>query len=242
MRRGVLFCFLGILLISYAGAAKKIYAAYYDISGPQDVEVTVMNLGTESASYVLNIYDARGERIFSVVERLPAGGASFCRLSDEIEKDVEHWGLLTVETADGNFLSLGLEYYTDGTLISVDNIFEPVPRIQLRRVYWYCIYYVNVGVANTGLVLMNPWWGNTTVRIYVRKQNGELLYTKEIELSSHDAYFLNLEECIDHAGTFWGVIDVKAENPIALACEYYDRMGSELEIDNVVDYYAVQLD
>ena len=147
---------------------------------------------------------------------------------------------MVVETDDDNFLALGVEYYADGKLVSVDNIIEPIPVGSKSRDYWYCIYYANVGVADTGLVVMNPEWDPTSVKVYVHKENGDLVYQERKTLDGHEAYFLDLEELAGQGSYFWGAVDVWTDDPIVLACEYYHRRGSKLEIDNVVDWYAWQ--
>jgi len=241
MKVGVGFTVIIIISVGLVCGGKEMYVGYYDISRFQDTEITIMNVGLKGANYVLHVYNAYGEQIFLSIGALDAGASAFYRLSEEIEKEPDNWGLFLIETAEKSFLALGIEYFVGDTLISIDNIVEPIPKLGINRRYWYCMYYVNAGHADTGLIVMNPWWGDTTVTVYLREQDGTLLSKRTVELSAHNSFFIDLEEYIGHSETFWGIIDVVAENPIALACEYYNRANSRLEIDNVYNYYAVQI-
>jgi hypothetical protein len=231
-----------IVLPVSTNAALKTYACYYDLSRDQDTEITIMNLGTGTASYTLRVFDQSGDQIYVTNRMLSAGESDFFRLGQEIGHGPYYWGVVIIETQEDNFLSLAAEYYMDQEIVSIDNIIEHVPFRSSGRDYWYCIYHVNVGVSSTGLIVMNPWWEPTTVTVYVRDESGDVIYQDRITLSDHEADYLDLEDLIGQSPYTWGLIDIKADIPIVLACEYYYRGGSALEIDNVVDFYAWQED
>ena len=240
MRESVLILVILIAFSCLGMAGQEIYACYYDLSGGQDTEITVMNLGTSAASYTLRVFDQSGDQIYVTNRMISAGESDFIRLGIEIGPGTYRWGIVTVETREENFLALAVEYYDEGDIVSIDNIIEPVPFRESGKDYWYCIYHVNVGISSTGLIVMNPWWEPAIVRVFIRDESGDLIYEERVILSDHEADYFDLEDLVGQSPYTWGIIDVWADIPIALACEYYYRGGSPIEIDNVVDYYAWQ--
>jgi hypothetical protein len=233
---------IGVALVLAAGAlaSGKTYVCYYDQSGGQDTEVTITNLGGSRASFTLRVFDHTGKLLYTDSDSLDPREAECYRMEEAIGHDDYRWGIIKLETGDDNFFALGVEYFSDGKLVSIDNIVEPLEEDRQDVQYWYSIYYVNVNRSSTGLILANPWWHESEVEVYIARQSGETLYRRHLTLKPASAYFLDLEEVVGQGGYQWGAVDILASSPILAACEYYDRRGSELEIDNVSQSYAIQ--
>lgn len=220
------------------GYARKTYVCYYESSSAQDTEVSILNMMDTVAYYTLRVYDYTGELIFSDSRSLTAFDSRYYRLSEKIGRASHYWGLFTVETDDDSFLLLTAEYFVDEMVCSIDNIIEPVPRYESGYKYWYGIYHANLGPGTTGLIIMNPQWFSVEFQVRVYDAEGRRLMSKSYTLAGRASAFYDLGDLVGTGSDIWGVVDISASSPIAIACEYYKRGGSRLEIDNVVDYYG----
>ncbi len=223
---------------SFIGYGRKTYVCYYESSSAQDTELNIMNLMDRACWYTLRIYYYKGKLLYSDMCQLKAFEAEFYRVSEEVGRGFDIWGMVTIEVDDDVFILLSVEYFVEDQVCSIDNIIEAVPPYESGYWYWYCIYHVNLWPSSTGLVIMNPSWSTVSYRIRVYDAHGAMLFSRSYTLAGRCSNFFDLEDLVGQGEEIWGLVDIRADRPVALAGEYYKRSGSRLEIDNIVDYYG----
>ena len=232
MRKFVLV--LSILLVfGLWSFGQHFYAFYYDVSGSQDVSVNLLNTMGGDTGYVLKVYDAWGNLLWSKIGDLTAYEADYYVLSDYVPRQDTSWGVVTVES--DNLLIIGLEYMADGTVVSIDTISQEVPELDPGVPYWLGAYYTQAGDVTTGVILMNPWEVAVSVAVSIYGPMGNMLYKMDVALDPHESEFIDLEAVVGRGGLIWGLVDVLMRDlPVVLALEYY---GEVLDVKNVTEYY-----
>lgn len=232
----LLFTIVFNLLISASVIASNLYVAYYDVSGNQDVIVRLASLKSSMIPVNIKIYDEGGNRLyFKTISLEPLETKSF-KISDLVGKGPYNWGLFIAEVSDEDFLFMSVEYYYKDELVSIDNIFRPIPVFTEGLTYVYTIYHRNTGDVLTGLVLMNPQKISVEAEIYVYDVEGNSVYEEIVELAPYDSYFISLSKKLEINASQIGLIGVKVNMPIILASEYY--LEKRLLVNNVFEHSA----
>jgi hypothetical protein len=225
-----------VLLVGLAVMGQYHYAFYYDLSGGQDVEVNLINTMPWEADVEMAVHDAYGGEIWVSEVTLAGYEAAFVQFGGEIPIDPYHWGVVTVDS--DTRLIIGLEYYADGLLISVDTVYSEVPVLDPEEPFWLGTYYTQAGDAETAYIVMNPWPVTARCSVSAYDANGEWLDTWDYVLGPYESEYVYLGDSIGYGGTIWGFLDVSMEDvSVIVALEYSGRGCSGLEIDNVTEYY-----
>jgi len=219
------------------GWARKQYVCYYESSSVQTTELNILNMLDTLCYYTLRIYDPSGKLIYSTISSLSSYESEAYQVHKLIGRG-NYWGLVSVETDDDAFLIITAEYFVDDICISIDNVMEQIPPYDSNYWYWYGIYYVSLSPSNTGLIIMNPQWNSIDFMLRIYDADGNRLISRTYTLSSRASQFFDISDLIGSGRSKWGIIDIRSSHPIAIACEYYQRGGGRLEIDNIVDYYG----
>jgi hypothetical protein len=217
--------------------ARKQYVCYYESSSAQTTELNILNMLETVCYYTLRIYDSSGKLLYSKMASLPSYQSDAYPLHELIGRG-NYWGIVSIETDDDAFLIITAEYFADDVCISIDNIMEQIPPYDSQYWYWYGIYYVSLSSSDTGLIIMNPQWSTIEFVLRIYDADGNRLFSRSYNLNSRASQFFDISDLIGSGSIKWGVIDIRSSHPIAIACEYYQRGGSRLEIDNIVDYYG----
>jgi len=225
-----------VLSIGLAVMGQFHYAFYYDLSGGQDLEVNLINTMPWENEVSMVVHDAFGGEVWSTAAELDGNEPGYVRLSENIATDVSHWGVVTVESSDR--LIIGLEYFDEGLLISVDTVYSEIPELNPDEQFWLGTYYTQVGDAQTAYIVMNPWSSTARCTVTVYDANGDWLYSQDYILGPYEAEYVYLEDVVGSGGLVWGFLDVSMEDvSVILALEYTGRGCSGLEIDNVTEFY-----
>jgi len=225
-----------VLSVGLAAAGQFHYAFYYDLSGGQDLEVNLINTMPWETDVVMTVHDAYGGEIWSTSAVLGGYEPGFVRLGENIASDTVHWGVVTVESSDR--LIIGLEYFADGLLISVDTVYTEIPVLDADEAFWLGTYYTQAGDARTAYVVMNPWSQTARCSVDVYDANGDWLSARDFVLGPYESEYVALEDEVGSGSLVWGFLDVSMENvSVIVALEYTGRGCSGLEIDNVTEFY-----
>ena len=225
-----------VLLTGLVAVGQFHYAFYYDLSGGQDLEINLINTMPWTNELSVVVHDAYGGEIWSTMAELSGYEPGFVRLGDSIASDSLHWGVVTVDSTDR--LIIGLEYFRDGLLISVDTVYSEIPVLNPDEPFWLGTYYTQAGDAETAYIVMNPWPSTARCSVDVYDANGEWLYAQDFVLSPYESEYVYLGDEIGSGGLMWGFLDVSMEDvSVILALEYTGRGCSGLEIDNVTEFY-----
>ncbi|HIE47692.1 TPA: hypothetical protein EYP84_02215 [Candidatus Bipolaricaulota bacterium] len=228
---GLIFGFL--LAFGLCSFGQHFYAFYYDVSGSQDVSVNLLNTMTSDTGYLLKVYDAWGNLLWSKTGILTGYEADYYVLSDYVPRQDSSWGVATVESDD--LLIIGLEYMADGTVVSIDTISQGVPKLDPGVPYWLGAYYTQAGDITTGVIVMNPWEVAVSVTVTIYGPAGDRLYQMDVALGPYESEFIDLEAVVGRGGLIWGLVDVMMTDlPVVMALEYY---GEILDVKNVTEYY-----
>ena len=225
-----------VLSVGLVAAGQFHYAFYYDLSGGQDLEINIMNTMPLANDITIDVHDAYGGVIWNSSASLDSNSSVYVRLGDEISSGSTNWGVVTVDSEER--VILGLEYYMNDLLVSMDTVYDEIPPIEAGVPYWLGTYYTQVGDAETAYIVMNP--RATTARCSVTAYNadGFEVHTRDFVLGPYEAEYVLLSQAIGSGGLLYGLLDVQIENQVVvLALEYTGRGCSELEIDNVTEYY-----
>jgi len=212
------------------------YAFYYDLSGGQDLEINLINAMPWTNEVTMVVHDAYGGEIWATAAELVGYEPGFVRLGDEIPSGGTHWGVVTVDST-GRII-IGLEYFADGLLISVDTIYNEVPVLNPDEQFWLGTYYSQAGDAETAYIVMNPWPSTARCTVTVYDSAGDWLYAEDFALGPYEAEYVRLGDAVGSGGLIWGLLDVSMEDvSVIVALEYAGRGCSGLEIDNVTESY-----
>ena len=225
-----------VLSVGVVALGQYHYAFYYDLSGGQDLEVNLINAMPWDNDVYIEVHDAYGGLIWNTSGTLGANASDYVRLGNEIPDDATHWGVVTVDSSDQ--LIIGLEYYDDGLLISVDTIYNEIPVLDPSEPFWLGTYYTQVGNAETAYIVMNPWPSTARCTVTAYDSTGNWLEDWEYVLGPYESEYVYLGNEIGSGNTVWGLLDVSMEDvSVIVALEYSGRGCSGMEIDNVTDFY-----
>ena len=225
-----------VLSIGFVAMGQFHYAFYYDLSGGQDLEVNLINTMPWANDVFMAVHDAYGEEIWSTTAELTGYEPAYVRLGENIAGDDYNWGVVTVDSSDR--LIIGLEYFKDGLLISIDTVYIETPVLNPDEQFWLGTYYTQVGDAETAYIVMNPWASIASCSVAVYDANGEPIYSEDFVLGPYEAEYVSLRDAVGSGGLAWGFLDVSMEDvSVIIAVEYSGRGCSGLEIDNVTEYY-----
>ena len=225
-----------LLLVGMAAYSQHHYAFYYDLTSGQDVELTISNPMFDTSQFVIKVYDAYGAEIWSTVDTLESAESGFVVLGDYVPYVDYRWGVVTVDSTDR--LIIGLEYYKDGQIVSVDTVVTEVPELNAFETFWLGTYYSQAGESETAFIVMNPWPMTTSCVVTAYNNEGFSVYERTFTLSPYESEYVDLSAVIGTGVALWGLLDVTMENrAVVIALEYYGRGCAELEIDNVTEYY-----
>ena len=225
-----------VLAVGLVAAGQFHYAFYYDLSGGQDLEINIMNTMPWSNNVTIDVHDAYGGLIWDSYATLDGYSTVYVRLGDEIPSGGTNWGVVTVDSEDR--VIVGLEYYMDDLLVSMDTVYDEIPQISADEPYWLGTYYTQVGDAETAYVVMNPWPTTARCAVTAYDANGSAVHFLEFVLGPYESEYVLLSGEIGSGGLMYGLLDVQMEGQVVvLALEYTGRGCSGLEIDNVTEYY-----
>jgi len=225
-----------VLCIGLAASGQFHYAFYYDLSGGQDLEINLMNTMPRANDLFIEVHDAYGGVVWDLSGTVAGYATAYTRLSEHIAPDDTHWGVVTVDSSDR--LIIGLEYYKDGLLVSIDTIYSPVPEVDPDEPFWLGTYYTQVGDSETAYVLMNPSSKTAACSVTAYDANGAPVHSQEFVLSPYESEYVWLGREIAAGSLSYGLLDIEMQGQVViLALEYTGRGLSELEIDNVTEYY-----
>jgi len=225
-----------VLLVGLTVVGQFHYAFYYDLSGGQDLEINLINTMPWENDLMIEVHDAYGGLIWDTYGSVAGYETVYVRLGDEVPVDDLHWGVVTVDSSDR--LIVGLEYFADGLLISVDTVYTEIPVLDPSEPFWLGTYYTQVGDAETAYIVMNPWATTARCSIDAYDADGDWLESWDFVLGPYESEYVWLGDYIASSGLSWGFLDVSMEDvSVILALEYTGRGCSGLEIDNVTEYY-----
>jgi len=225
-----------LLLIGMAAHAQHHYAFYYDLTDGQDVELTISNPMFDVSQFAIAVHDAYGAEIWSAVEILASAESGFVVLGDYVPDVDYQWGVVTVDSSDR--LIIGLEYYKDGQIVSIDTVVTEVPELNTYETFWLGTYYSQTAGSETAFIVMNPWAMTTSCVVTAYNNEGYSVFERTFTLSPYESEYVDLSDVIGTGIALWGLLDVTMEDrAVVIALEYYGRGCSELEIDNVTEYY-----
>jgi len=225
-----------VLLVGLVAVGQFHYAFYYDLSGGQDLEINLINTMPWANDVGIEVHDAYGGLIWDSYGTVDSYATVYVRLGDEIPPGSTYWGVVTVDSEER--LVIGLEYFSDDLLISVDTVYSDIPVLDPAEPFWLGTYYTQVGSAETAFIVMNPWASTATCSISAYDSDGNWLETWDFILGPYEAEYVWLGDYIASSGMSWGFLDVSMEDvSLILALEYTGRGCSGLEIDNVTEYY-----
>jgi len=235
MRR-IALALVVVALVGITGMSQYFYAFYHDNTPGKDVEINLTNTMPWAADVLINMYDADGDLIWTDRASLAANAGGYWALSDHVPAYNLNFGVVTVESSER--LIIGLEYFANGQLVSIDTVYSELPSLDTGELFWLGTYYTQVAPAFTGMILMNPWDFPAACTVTAYDVYGNVVYTQDFVLSAHEAVFGDLRDVLGQSGTMWGHLDVQMQDrAVIMAMEYYNRGCSQLEIDNVTDYY-----
>lgn len=235
MRKLTVFLALMVLAGVTAGAQYH-YAFYYDATGGQDVEVNVLNTMPTNNSIALSVHDAYGAEIWSFTGELDGNGAGFISIGDYVSGADYAWGVVTVDSVER--VVIGVEYFLDGEIVSIDTIDAEVPVLDPSEPFWLGTYYNQVGDASTAFIVMNPWASTASCTITAYNSNGGTVYDRDFVLGPYESEYVPLGDSIGSGTLLWGLLDVQMEGrAVILGLEYSGRGAGGLEIDNITEYY-----
>ncbi|MCK4571005.1 hypothetical protein KAT84_03540 [Candidatus Bipolaricaulota bacterium] len=228
---------LALVVVCCIGATAQFhYAFYYDLTGGQNVELNISNPMFETSSFVLSVYDAYGTEILTLSESLDSADTGYLVLGDRVPNVDYAWGVVVIDSTDR--LIIGLEYYKDDELVSVDSVVTPVPELNPNEVFYLGAYYSQVGLSETAFIVMNPWSMTTTCTVTAYNREGYNVYSRDFMLSPYESDYVNLTDVIGSGTSLWGLLDVTMhDRAVILALEYSGRGCSRLEVDNVTEFY-----
>lgn len=225
-----------VLSVGLAAVGQYHYAFYYDLSGGQDLEVNVMNTMPWSNDITIEVHDAYGGLVWDSYGTIDGYATVYVRLGDSIPAESVNWGVVTVDSTDR--VIIGLEYFFDGLLVSVDTVYDEIPSIDPTEPYWLGTYYTQVGDAETAYIVMNPWATTARCAVTGYDADGAVAHYAEFVLGPYESEYVRLTTEIGSGGLLYGFLDVQMEGQVVvLALEYTGRGCSSLEIDNVTEYY-----
>jgi len=235
MKRLILLIAISVLFGVVANGQYH-YAFYYDTTGGQDLEVSLLNTMPRDNGFTVTVHDAYGGELWSLGGSLAPNQAVPLRLADYLPASEFAWGVVTVDSAEQ--LVIGLEYFLDEKLISIDTIYREAPVLNPNEDFWLGAYYNQVGSSETALIVMNPWATTGGCSITVRTSDGTTVYQQEFVLGPHESEYIPLTDELGHGNLLWGFVDVgMSGQSVILAVEYYGRGCAGLEIDNITEYY-----
>jgi len=234
--KGLFLLIAMTIVIGVGASAQYYYAFYYATVGDQDLEINIINTMPRENVFILTAHDAYGGEVWSTQGSLSANQAAVIRLGDYVSPSDIAWGVVTVEGAEQ--LVVGIEYFLNEKLISVDTIYNEAPVLNSSEEFWLGAYYNQVGAAGTSLIIMNPWTTTGGCTVIVHSSDGKTVYQHDFVLGPHESDYISLTDELGHGNLLWGFVDIgMTGQSVILALEYYGRGCAGLEIDNVTEYY-----
>ena len=225
-----------VLMAGLAAFGQFHYGFYYDLSEGRDLEINLMNTMPWENEVWIEVHDAFGNLIWESYGPIPSLSTVYVRLGDDIPAGATHWGVVTIDSTDR--VVIGLEYFADGDLISVDTIYNEIPIVDPDVSYWIGSYYSQVIGSETAFVVMNPWPSNSLCMVTAYNASGVPVYQREFWLAPYESEFVALGQEIGSGSLLYGLLDVRLDGQlVVLAIEYHGRGCSGLEIDNVTEFY-----
>jgi len=225
-----------VLSASLVAVGQFHYAFYYDLSGGQDLEINLINTMPWSNDLAIEVHDAYGGLVWDSYGTVEGYATVYVRLGDEIPSEGTNWGVVTVDSTDR--IIIGLEYFADGLLISVDTVYSEIPTLNPDEQFWLGTYYTQAGDAETAYIVMNPWPSTARCTVSIYDAEGDRLDSRDYVLGPFEAEYVWLGDVVGSGSLVWGFLDVSMEDvSVIIALEYTGRGCSGLEIDNVTEYY-----
>ncbi len=232
----ILACVAIVLMAGVAVFGQFHYGFYYDLSGGRDLEINLMNTMPWENGVTIEVHDAFGNLIWESYGPIPGHSTVYVRLGNDIPAGATHWGVVTVDSTDR--VVIGLEYFADEALVSVDTIYNEIPIVEAGESYWIGSYYSQVVDVDTAFVVMNPWPSDSLCTVSAYNANGVPVYTRDFWLAPYESEFVALGQEIGSGSLLYGLLDVRLEGQlVVLAIEYHGRGCSGLEIDNITEFY-----
>jgi len=237
MKKGIIAGILSSVLllgIGFLGLGDT-YAFYYATAGDQETGLIIMNSGGSETDYLLKVYDAYGTLLDAISGDLDPFESDYVSLSTLAGNAEMSWGLALIESPA--ILTFGVETYIGDLWLASDNVTDPIPVDLEETYYWYGLNYSNTADQKTGLAIVNPNDGPASATVYVYDSLGGLEKSFDIVLEPHETDYYDLETLLAVDRGMWGIVDVRATEPVVLAAEYLDADGYLLNVDQVVYFY-----
>jgi hypothetical protein len=231
---GAMLCVVCLVGIGFSAAADT-YAFYYATAGDQETGVVIMNSGGTETDYLLKVYDAYGTLLDADSGDLDPFESDYVRLSVLAGHGEMCWGLALIESPA--ILTFGVETYVGETWLASDNVTDPIPVDLDETYYWYGLSYASTADQRTGVAIVNPGEGPASATVYLYDSLGRLENSFDVVLDPHETDYYNLETLLSVDKGMWGIVDVRATEPVVLAAEYLDIDGNLLNVDQVVYFY-----
>jgi hypothetical protein len=234
-----------LVVVLSVTASAYTYSTYYTCL-PGTVTAVVLTNASEYDSdeaFTLTLFSAQGEEIGSISQDLTAYQSAVVFLNDLIANPGEYsWGLASIDTTV--LLQVGVWIGTESSWVSVSNLRSQALATEGVDIayYWYGANYANTENRRAGIGLVNPSEASVGGTLYVYNASGALLNYSDFELAAHHSAYFNPESILPIDQETWGLIDVRATNPILLVSEYYDAAETLLDVDIIGISYFLQVD
>ncbi len=233
-----------VLLLSLSIAvAGRTYQSYYTCLPGSVTALVITNASVyeHDEAYTLTLYDAEGAILHTHVGGLTSYESVVLFLTDLVENPGElSWGAAIIES---NVLLLaGVWIGTEDQWVSVSNIRTQTLSTQGLDIayFWYGANYANTENRRTGIAVVNPGETGLTGTAFVYDSAGVLQNYSDFALGAHGSAFFRPETVFPVGENSWGLIDIRSTAPILVASEYYDAMGTLLDIDIIDTVYYLQ--
>ncbi|MFC2079736.1 hypothetical protein ACFLSZ_07120 [Candidatus Bipolaricaulota bacterium] len=193
-------------------------------------------------AFTLTMYDAEGTLLATVSRPLMSYQSIVLFLNEFVEEPNElSWGSLNIET--DHLLQAGLWLGTETSWISISNLkVQSLATDDLDVVYyWYGASFANTENRRTGIGLVNPGDSEIVGTAFVYDTTGELQNYSEFTLSPHRSAYFDPESVFPIDTDLWGLIDIRATEPIVVVSEYFDGDGWLLDVDIIDTVYYLQV-
>lgn len=232
---------LGLLMsMSVAG---RTYQSYYTCLPGLVTAIVVTNASAyeHEEAFHLTLYDAEGSIIHTRTASLTPYESIVVFLNDVIDEPGElSWGSWVIES---NILLLaGVWIGTEEEWISISNIRAQTLSTEGFDIayYWYGANYANTENRQTGIAVINPGATSISGTAFVYDSLGELQSYSDFTLAPHSSAFFKPQSVFPVGENSWGLIDIRATEPITVVSEYYDADGTLLDVDIIDSVYYLQ--
>jgi len=225
---------LGLLVLGATAYGQHTYVFYYSRASGQDVVVNLLNISKKDSHYKLQIFDAWGKLLWEIENDLAPKDAAFYLISEYVSEDTGNWGIAQVKSTEK--MVIAVEYYLNKSLLTIDAISQELFLSESENgSYVVCVYHTEVPGTSTALILMNPLPKEVKGRLNIYKSDGTKIFQDSFTLAPFEAKFFNLLKIVEADTHMWGLLEIFAEAPVAVACKYF--VGEAISVRNTLGKY-----